>query len=110
GSVGASRDPVGHPVERVALDDGGGLGVEAVGGGGIGIPVVLQPHAFVGEPAEGPPAGDGVLPQLGGGDCVGVPAGHADDRDPRHAFATSSWAAGLSASSAAALTLASSIL
>ncbi len=82
GAEGAARDAVADPVELEALDDGGLGAVEAVGRGGVGRVVVLGAHPHVGQPAEGPAAGEHVLPELFGAVRVGVAAGHADHRDP----------------------------
>src|SRR6266540_1846236 len=94
GAVRAAGDLVPHPVELVALDDRGVAGVEPVRGVRVGVPVVRQPHPFVGQPAEGAAAGDDVLPQLSRRSGVRVPACHADDGDLGHAATASSFVSG----------------
>jgi hypothetical protein len=66
------RDPEGHAIEVVALDQRRLGRVGPIGGARVGRPVIFGPEPFGRNPSEGAPARQHVLPQLGRRARIGI--------------------------------------
>ncbi len=70
-------------IDLEALDQGGAADVGRVGIAGEPCGVIGQPHAALGDRAEGAPSRERVAPQLVGRSRVGITTADPDDRDIR---------------------------